>query len=305
MSAVIATRDLRKVYRRWPWQRPFVAVAGLTLTVERGEVFGFLGANGAGKTTVIRMLLGLAPPSAGEARILGRPASRPHARRYVGYLPESPYFYEFLTGRELLRFFATLAEVPGRERKTRIAHALELVGLADFADRDLRAYSKGMLQRIGLAQALIGNPEIIFLDEPTAGLDPLGRRDIRDLILDLRAEGKTVFLSSHLLSEVELVCDRVGILRRGELVRQGTLDELLARKGKEIVCSSPPPQLDQIIGTRGVISHDGDRAKIALADPSSTNAVLHALLDAGATVDEVRDVRESLEELLVRVERER
>jgi ABC-2 type transport system ATP-binding protein len=304
VTSAITTRNLRKVYRRRPWQQPFVAVAGLTIDIARGEIYGFLGANGAGKTTVIRMLLGLAPTSGGEARILGMPAAWPRSRRYIGYLPESPYFHEFLTGRELLRFYAKLADVPRREQDRRIGDALELVGLAEFGDRQLRAYSKGMLQRIALAQALLGDPQIVILDEPTAGLDPLGRREMRDLILDLREEGKTVFLSSHLLSEVELVCDRVGILRRGELAREGTLRDLLAYRGKLIVCSSLPAEAAARIGSDGAVSQEGDVTRISLPDPSRTPDALRAVLDAGGTIHEVRDVRESLEELFVRVERE-
>ena len=300
-NPAIVMRSLRKTYRRRPWQKPFVALSGLTLDIQPGEGFGFLGANGAGKTTAIRILLGLAPKSGGSASILGMPSGTPKARRRIGYLPENPYFYDFLSGRELLDFYGRLAEVSSRDRKRRIPELLELVGMSEFADRQVRAYSKGMLQRIGLAQALLGDPQVIILDEPTAGLDPLGRREVRDLILDLRDEGKTIFLSSHMLSEIEMICDRVAILRRGELARVGTLHELLTPRGKKIVCSAPVPDL----GDRVTVTMEDNRATLLAPPASDTNAILRDLLAAGVTIHEVHDLRESLEDLFVRLEQER
>jgi ABC-2 type transport system ATP-binding protein len=217
----LETVGLRKEYGRK------VAVESLDLRVRAGEVFGFLGPNGAGKTTTVKMLLGLVHPTAGQARIFGRPASEPAARRRVGYLPEHFRFHDWLTGRELLEFHARLAGLSAAEAGERIPRVLEVVGLAGRGDDRLRAYSKGMTQRVGLAQAIIHEPDIVLLDEPTSALDPVGRREVRDLIRALRDRGMTVFLNSHLLSEVEMVCDRVAIVDRGRVVRSGRLSDLV------------------------------------------------------------------------------
>ena len=200
------------------------AVSDLTLSVPRGEVFGFLGPNGAGKTTSIKMLLGLVHPSAGQARLFGVPIGRPRARARVGYLPEHFAFHEWLRGRELLRFHGRLLGLGGPALEARVDELLRRVELGDAGERCLREYSKGMKQRAGLAQALLGDPELVFLDEPTSGLDPLGRRLVRDVIRELKASGTTVFLNSHLLSEVELTCDRVAFVKDGRVVREMTLD---------------------------------------------------------------------------------
>jgi ABC-2 type transport system ATP-binding protein len=211
----IEALGLRKEYG------PKVAVDSLTLTVERGEVFGFLGPNGAGKTTSIKMLLGLAKPTAGEGRLLGLPITDPRCRQHVGFLPEHFRFHEWLRADEFLDLHAKLHHLPKEVRSRRVPELLDLVGLADAADRRLGAFSKGMLQRIGLAQALINEPELVFLDEPTSGLDPLGRRMVRDIIKRLRERGTAVFLNSHLLSEVEVTCTRVAFVTSGR-VRQVT-----------------------------------------------------------------------------------
>ncbi len=204
-----------------------VALQDLTLRVEPGEVFGFLGPNGAGKTTAIKILTGLVRPTGGVARVLGLRAGDPRGRRRIGYLPEQFRFHEWATGEELLDFHSRLAGVPAARRPERIAEVLEQVGLAGRGRDRIRGYSKGMAQRIGLAQALLAAPALILLDEPTSALDPVGRRDVRDLIRGVRAQGVTVFLNSHLLSEVELVCDRVAIVDRGRIVRSGPLAELV------------------------------------------------------------------------------
>jgi ABC-2 type transport system ATP-binding protein len=212
---------LRKAYGRT------VALHDLSLRVERGEVFGFLGPNGAGKTTTVKIVLGLVRPTGGQARIFGLPPSDPEARRLVGYLPETFRFQDWLTGRELLELHADLADLSAETRAWRVPEVLRLVGLADYSHDRLRTYSKGMLQRIGLAQAIIHNPRLLVLDEPTSALDPIGRRDVRDLIRGLSARGMSVFLNSHLLSEVEMVCDRVAIVDRGRVVHTGRLDDLV------------------------------------------------------------------------------
>src|SRR5262245_4328495 len=211
--AAIETEHLRKEFAGR------VAVADLSVTVERGEVFGFLGPNGAGKTTAIKMLLGLVSPTSGEARLLGRPASDHRVRARIGFLPEHFRFHEWQTGSEFLAFHADLYRLPRRTARVRIAELLDRVGLTAHRSKRLRFYSKGMLQRIGLAQSLLAEPEIVFLDEPTSGLDPGGRRLVREILRDLSRGGTTVFLNSHLLSEIERVCDRVAFVRQGEVLR--------------------------------------------------------------------------------------
>ncbi|HEU5317828.1 MAG TPA: ABC transporter ATP-binding protein [Chloroflexota bacterium] len=219
---VVETNALRKEYG----QR--IAVANLSLAVPEGEVFGFLGPNGAGKSTTVKMLVGLVKPTSGVGRLFGRPLGDAAARRFLGFLPEQFRFHEWLRAEEFLDLHASLYGIPPRERPGRIAEALALVGLEARAHDALRTFSKGMLQRIGIGQALIADPKLVILDEPTSALDPIGRRDVRDLIRTLRSRGVAVFLNSHLLSEVEMVCDRVAIIDRGRVVRQGQMAELVA-----------------------------------------------------------------------------
>lgn len=226
-------------------QRRFVtAVRDLNLRVDAGQVYGLLGPNGSGKSTTLKIILGLVSPSGGKTEIFGRESARVDSRTAVGFLPESPYFYKYLTGAETLRFYGKLCGLYGASLTTRIDELLHLVGLANARDRRLRQYSKGMLQRIGLAQALVNDPKLVVLDEPTAGVDPAGSRDIRDLILSLKQRGVTVLLSSHLLSQVQEVCDRVGILANGVLVREGAVAELLSVANKtEVVLENARPEL--------------------------------------------------------------
>ncbi|MBV9547150.1 MAG: ABC transporter ATP-binding protein [Chloroflexi bacterium] len=221
LAPAVETVGLRKEYGRK------VALHGLDLTVQPGEVFGFLGPNGAGKTTTVKILLGLVAPTAGAARIFGRAAGDPAARRQVGYLPENFRFHDWLTGNALLEFHARLAGMTAEQYRERIPAVLDLVGLSGRGDDRIRSYSKGMTQRIGIAQAIVHEPELVLLDEPTSALDPVGRREVRDLIRFLTSRGTTVFLNSHLLSEVELVCDRVAIVDHGRVVRGGRLDDLV------------------------------------------------------------------------------
>lgn len=208
--------------------RGIVALRDLNLRVEPGEVYGLLGPNGSGKSTTLKIILGLVSPTRGRTKIFGRDSSLVESRAAVGFLPENPYFYKFLTGEETLRFFGKLCRLNGARLKSRVHELLELVGLTNARDQRLSIYSKGMLQRIGLAQALINEAQLVVLDEPTAGVDPAGSRDIRNIIVDLKQRGVTVLLSSHLLSQVQEICDRVGILARGVLVREGRLEELVA-----------------------------------------------------------------------------
>ena len=223
----VALTDVTKLFPA-PFQRPpVVAVRDLNLQVAAGQIYGLLGPNGSGKSTTLKIILGLVPPTRGRTQIFGRDSHEVASRESVGFLPESPYFYKYLTGAETLRFYGKLCGLRGQVLKNRVEEMLELVGLANARDRRLGGYSKGMLQRIGLAQALIQEPALLVLDEPTAGVDPAGAREIRDLLLDLKRRGITVLLSSHLLGQVQEICDRVGILAQGVLVREGALSDLL------------------------------------------------------------------------------
>ncbi|OWY65075.1 multidrug ABC transporter ATP-binding protein [cyanobacterium TDX16] len=228
--AVIQTSQLRKVYRTGFWMNQKIpSLKGCSLTVYQGETFGLLGPNGAGKTTLLKLLLGILRPTSGQGLLLGQPLGDRPIKQRIGYLPENAYYYDYLTGWEVLEMAAGLFQIPRRVQRQRIPQLLELVGLPLIAARkkQLRQYSKGMVQRVGMAQALINDPELVFLDEPMSGLDPLGRYQMRQIILSLKAQGKTIFFNSHILSEVEQICDRVAILSQGNLICSGSLDELL------------------------------------------------------------------------------
>jgi len=221
-----------------------VAVKNLSLSVESGGIYGLLGPNGSGKSTTLKILLGLVTPDSGSARIFGADCRSYRSRREVGFLPENPYFYKFLTAAETLRFYGKVCGIPARDLSKRIPELLDLVGLADATDRRVGGFSKGMLQRIGLAQALIQDPRLVVLDEPTAGVDPAGSHQIRDLILDLKKRGKTVLLTSHLLEQVQEICDRVGIMARGEMIREGALADLVSVKNQtEFVIENATPEI--------------------------------------------------------------
>jgi ABC-2 type transport system ATP-binding protein len=240
IAAAIETYQLSKVYRTGFWlNRQVESLKDCTLQVYEGETFGLLGLNGAGKTTLLKTLLGIVKPTAGKGLLLGKPLGDRSIKQKIGYLPENPYFYDFLTGWELLEYTAGLFEIPHSVQKQRIPALLELVGLTQSAakKKQLRQYSKGMVQRVGMAQALMNDPELVFLDEPMSGLDPLGRKQMRDIIVSLGDRGKTVFFNSHVLSEVEQICSRVGILARGELISCGTLSELLINEDEYYVVS--------------------------------------------------------------------
>jgi ABC-2 type transport system ATP-binding protein len=222
VTNAIETVDLGKNYQG------YTAVRSLNLVVPQGEVFGFLGPNGAGKTTTIMMLLGNIRPTAGHATLLGKPVGDVQTRKHIGFLPEKFQFHDFLTATEFLHLHGKLAGMSSAARARRVPEVLERVGLGDRAKSRIREFSKGMQQRVGLAQAILHEPDLVILDEPTSALDPLGRRDVRDIVLELRAQGKTVLLNSHLLSEIEMTCDRVAIIKKGQVATQGTMDELLA-----------------------------------------------------------------------------
>jgi ABC-2 type transport system ATP-binding protein len=227
-AAPVEIEHLTKVFKIPMRRERVVAVKDLSIRVEPGEVYGLLGPNGSGKSTTLKILLGLVSPTRGQTKVFGEDSALVRSRKDVGFLPENPYFYKFLTGEETVRFFGKLSGMGGAELEKRVKELLELVGLSEAADRRVGGYSKGMLQRIGLAQALVQDPGLLVLDEPTAGVDPVGSREIRDLILALKARGKTILLCSHLLSQVQEICDRVGILARGQLVREGRVEDLLS-----------------------------------------------------------------------------
>src|SRR6185312_7378021 len=240
MPPAIRIEELTKDYAIGFWRkRPYRALDRLTLDIERGEIFGFLGPNGAGKTTTLKLLMQLIFPTSGRAEILGRPVGDVSVRRRIGYLPENPYFYDNLTAEELLVYFARMFGCSAKEGRARASRLLDEVGIGAERRFQLRKFSKGMVQRVGIAQALINEPELVFLDEPMSGLDPLGRREVRELILRLRDRGCTVFFSSHVLSDAEALCSRVAILAKGRLAAMGGLDELTAvgSRGWELVVS--------------------------------------------------------------------
>jgi ABC-2 type transport system ATP-binding protein len=240
----ISVQHLTKVYPIHFKREKVVAVRDLSLEVEAGHVYGLLGPNGSGKSTTMKIILGLVSPSKGRTEIFGRDSREVGSREEVGFLPENPYFYKFLTGKETILFYGKLCGLRGRALEDRAKELLEIVGLSDAADRRLGGYSKGMLQRIGLAQALVQRPRLLVLDEPTAGVDPAGSREIRDLILNFKERGMTVLLCSHLLSQVQEICDRIGILHQGILVREGRLDDLISvRNQTELILENAPPEL--------------------------------------------------------------
>jgi ABC-2 type transport system ATP-binding protein len=240
----IRIRDLEKVFPVPLRRRQVVALRGLSLDIPAGHVYGLLGPNGSGKSTTLKILLGLVTPTSGSTEIFGVSSDRVASRAEVGFLPENPYFYKFLTGAETISFYGKLCGLGGRPLRERVRELLETVGLTDAGDRRISGYSKGMLQRIGLAQALVHDPRLLILDEPTAGVDPAGSRQIRDLILQLKDRGKTILLTSHLLEQVQEVCDRVGILARGRLVREGSLDILTGITGQtEYLIENASPEL--------------------------------------------------------------
>jgi len=247
-DAAVVVSGLTKIFPVPFHREKVVAVRDLDLRVEAGEVYGLLGPNGSGKSTTLKIILGLVSPTRGRTEIFGRDSSRVDSREAVGFLPENPYFYKYLSGEETLRFFGKLGGLNGGRLRQQIDELLELVGLTNARKRRLGTYSKGMLQRIGLAQALIHEPKLVVLDEPTAGVDPAGSRDIRNLIVDLKKRGITVLLSSHLLAQVQEICDRIGILAKGVLVREGRLEELIAIQNQTelILENAPEPLLNEI-----------------------------------------------------------
>jgi ABC-2 type transport system ATP-binding protein len=291
----IETHSLRKEFG------DNVAVRGLTLQVKRGEVFGFLGPNGAGKTTSIKMLLGLVAPTAGSARLLGHPIGDRAARSRVGFLPEHFRFHDWLTAQEFLRLHGELYGMASTLITRRVAELLELVGLTPFRHKPLRTYSKGMLQRVGLAQALMNTPALVFLDEPTSGLDPVGRRLVRDIIHDLRAQGTTVFLNSHLLSEIEITCDRVAFIKHGEVIRVDELKTLSSGRTSLVlrVRGLTADTLSGLSRWGADVRVDGEHVTLTIDSESALPALTRYLVECGADVYALTPQRLSLEEVFI------
>lgn len=294
-NLALETHQLRKVYSG----APQAAVEALDLSVPEGAVFGFLGPNGAGKTTTIGMLLGNVRPTSGTATVLGKPIGDRNTRRSIGYLPEKFQFHEFLTATEFLDLHGRLYGLDAATRKARIPEALERVGLGEKAKTPLKAFSKGMQQRAGLAQAVLHKPRLVILDEPTSALDPLGRRIVRELIVSLKEEGTTVVLNSHLLSEVETTCDFVAIIRRGRVVKQGTLAELTAQPAS-VVIELEGISERQLLAAQafGPVEHTGTWLRVQTEE---TAALVSALVGAGAQVRAVTPARQSLEDAFIRL----
>jgi ABC-2 type transport system ATP-binding protein len=306
MGTIVEITNLSKDYEVGFWRkRKLRALDGLSLTVNSGEIFGFLGANGAGKTTTLKLLMSLIFPTEGSARILERDIADISMHEHIGYLPENPYFYDYLTALEFLDYCGQLFGKQTKEREKRAAELLSRVCLDEKSwNTQLRKFSKGMLQRVGLAQALINDPQVVFLDEPMSGLDPVGRREVRDLIASLRTEGKTVFMCSHILSDIEVLCDRIAILKHGRLAHLGQLDELRQKGGHakyiEIVATgSDTASLAQQLPTHAHITETAGGLRIEVSDEKDVDMVLAGLRRTNGKLVSVQPVKQSLEELFV------
>ena len=300
-QVVIDLDDVAKTYRG-----RVQALKGISMQVHAGEIFGLLGPNGAGKSTLVKILMTIIHPTRCNGTVLGQPVGTKSVLARVGYLPEHLSFPDYLTGNQVLDIYGALAKVPKTERRERAAKLLDLVGMGDWADKRIKTYSKGMKQRIGIAQALINDPDLVLLDEPTDGVDPMGRRDIREVLLDMKRKGKTVFVNSHLLSELEMVCDRVAILSKGNVVQQGTIDDLTSSsKRYEITLASALPKnesLNQLLKSMNAEAVDAE-SKTNITIPSDDTAAIQPLIDAlrqsGAIIESLQPVRQSLEDYFI------
>jgi ABC-2 type transport system ATP-binding protein len=304
MTAAIETDELTKDYKVGFWRpRPYRALDRLTLAVEPGEVFGFLGPNGAGKTTTLKLLMQLVFPTSGRAAILGQPVGDLEVRRRIGYLPENPYFYDNLTAEEVLKYFASLFGYSAADCRVRAGRLLDEVGLGAERRLQLRKYSKGMIQRVGIAQALVNDPEVIFLDEPMSGLDPLGRRDVRALILKLRDRGTTIFFSSHILSDAESLCSRVAIVAGGRLATIGRLQDMAGVEihGWEVVMTGVAASLLATLGARGIRATSVAEGRYTFELPASARPepFVAELSASGAALLSVSPLHTTLEEVFV------
>ena len=298
----IRTVGLTKEFRLGLGRQRVVALDRLNLEVHQGEIFGFLGHNGAGKTTTIKLLLGLLAPTAGQAWILDRPIEDVTIKEQVGFLPEAPYFYEYLTAGEFLTFYGQLFGLGGAPLTKKVEQLLEMVALTDAHRLQLRKFSKGMLQRIGLAQALINDPALVILDEPMSGLDPIGRRDVRDIILGLKEEGKTVFFSTHILPDVEMICDRVGILVRGRLRAVGTVQDLVGTvvsSVEMVVTGLPDAGIQEAERQGGKVLRRGAQVLLRLDDPSRVDSLVDLVRRSGGRLVSLVPQKRTLEDLFL------
>jgi ABC-2 type transport system ATP-binding protein len=291
---------LEKTYSIGFWRnRPKRALFPLQLTVEDGEIFGFLGPNGAGKTTTLKLLMGLVYPTAGTARILGQDWTEPEVKAQIGFLPEQPYFYDYLTAHELLNYYGQLSGVPARERNRRVEQVLHQVGLPDVKGLQLRKFSKGMLQRVGIAQAILHDPKVVFFDEPMSGLDPMGRREVRDLMEQLKHQGKTVFFSTHILSDAETLCDHVAIIHKGELRGVGAVEDLTSSVQGKVEVVWQGTQIPAGIKALGAECHvSGERVR-AIIDEKQQDAAIDALRRERQKLISIIPVRTTLETYFV------
>lgn len=301
-DCAIEATGLEKVYQPRFRQQQIRALSNMNLQVPAGVKFGLLGPNGAGKTTFVKILVSAVLPTAGTARLFGKNATDPEARRPVGYLPENHRFPTYLTANGMLDFYSALSGMEARDRKRRIPELLDLVGLKTWGDVRIKKFSKGMLQRLGLAQALIHRPRLLLLDEPTDGVDPVGRREIRDILDRLTGTGVTVFINSHLLSEVESFCEYVAILRRGELALQGKISSLVAGRGFRITCSPVPASaMEKVRQLAASVSTIGDGVEIQADNTDRANAVIDVIRAAGGLIQTVTATSSSLEDVFIRV----
>jgi ABC-2 type transport system ATP-binding protein len=302
-GALIEVRDLSKEYRQGFWLKRVQAVSGVSFEVRAGTIFGFLGPNGAGKTTTIKVLMGLIAATGGSAKLFGKDVSRSEARERLGFLPENPYVYPYLTPREFVRMCGRLSGLSARACRDRCEQVLDRVGILYAADRSVGRLSKGMLQRAGLAAALIADPELLVLDEPMSGLDPVGRKEVRDLILAERTDGRTIFFSTHILSDVELMCDEVAILRQGKVVVRGPLSELLKSDTKrvDVVVVDAEGVLERALSESNVrVQRVRDRLVVSVQGEVDVDGVLRQALELGLRVVEMTPRHETLEDLFVR-----
>lgn len=299
---VVEVNNLEKTFVRGFFRKRTRAVAGVSFSVDKGEVFGFLGPNGAGKTTTMKMLMGLIHPTGGEAKLLGKAAGDIEAKRRVGYLPEKPYFYDYLSALEFMHMVGRLFGLDRKERDRRAHALLDRVGLSMAKTRSMRSYSKGMMQRVGLAQALVGDPELIVMDEPMSGLDPIGRKEVRDLIASLRDEGKTVFFCTHILADASMLCDRVGIIVKGELREIGRLDELLGQQVRdvEVRWQGDAALASTIRALPGEHSEAAGAYRSRVRDTDSADALVAAVVAGGGRIQELQPHTTTLEELFMR-----
>ncbi len=299
MGKVLELSNVKKSYKLGFIPKKKQVLKGVSFYVNEGEIFGYLGPNGAGKTTTIKCILNLIFPDEGEIRIFGEDSLRPRARQKVGFLPENPYFYDYLTGREFLTFYADLLGLHGQKKQEKINHLLKLVGMERAADLQLRKYSRGMLQRIGLAQALLNDPALVILDEPMGGLDPIGRKEFRDIIVNLKKEGKTVFLSSHILQDIEMICDRVAIILAGEIINQGYLGDLISEKVlyTEITVAGVPAE--EFRGLGESVSTQGDRVLLKVYEEENIDRVLNLTMQKKGKIVSLVPRTETLEDIFV------